>query len=168
MHRRRFLAASAAAVTAASLPFRSFAEGPGKNVISEQSLGPYLQGRMTAAVFARHIGSTFYAELAHNQTATLTLERAGDLDELRTAAGTPSARTGTTQRAVQRRGATATSSSSGAIHISGFYLAFRIRGPLTEQGTYLLDHAQLGHMAVFLVPGLQETCTAVFTTAPGS
>jgi hypothetical protein len=114
---------------------------------------------MTYDVFANVLGSVFTAFLSDSNVAYLRLIKAEAFGAGATAApNSPVARAQTV----------ALSKVAGArkqmTEIDGFSLQFSVRGPMTEQGTFLLDHGTLGRMALFLVPG-QESASAIVIPA---
>jgi hypothetical protein len=162
-NRRIFLSLSGGALAAAVLPSNSFASGPGKSVFSPQSLGAYTQGKMTYDVFQSVQGSVFTAFLSDGQVAYLRLNKVVDFATASaTASNTPIA---TPQSGLASRAAIA---KKQAIQISGFSLQFSVRGPLTEQGTYLLDHGTLGRIALFVVPGENSASAIVIPAQPAT
>jgi hypothetical protein len=147
-NRRRFIILSSGLVAAAALPSKSFGSGPSESVFSQQSLGAFNQGTMIQSAFEAVQGSTFTAFLSGGGTAQLLLAKVEDLGA---AAAALSSSLSTKKFSVSvPKGVAPTSQST---QVKGFLLQFSVNGPLTEQGTYLLDHGTMGRMALFLVPG---------------
>jgi hypothetical protein len=158
-NRRRFLILSSGLVAAAALPAKSFGSGPSQGVFSQQSLGAFNQGTMTQSVFEGVQGSVFTAFLSDGSVAYLRLAKIEGLGA--NASTTSNSSSGKLLPVIVPRGVTSRTQST---QVSGFSLRFSVSGPLTEQGTYLLDHGTLGRMALFLVPG-EGSCTAVVISA---
>jgi hypothetical protein len=158
--RRRFLAASAAAITAAALPKNLIAEqlGAGSTVFTNSSLGAYTQGLLTEPNFAAATSSVFTALMPDGTYRNLTLRSAANvtLGSAKSASSAP------------RITIVGTPASGSAVPLSIFQLTFDVQGSSIPQGTYVLDHGTLGSFAVFLVAGQTAagtpTCVATFVS----
>jgi len=157
--RRCFLATSAAAFTAATLPKSLLAERLGGNVFTNGSLGAYAQGILSQANFEAQVGSIFEAFLDNDEVAYLRLQ---------TVTGTSSAPTPPIQPRSRANFVPAVRVPTvSSLQITSFQLSFSTGGAVFDQGTYLLDSATLGRFACFLVPGGEGSCGATFAYLPG-
>ena len=152
--RRQFLATSAVAFAATSLPKSLLAERTGGELFTSASLGAYAQGILTQATFEGLIGTLFMAFLDNNAVAYMRL-----VSVTGNSPSTGSAVKGSAATSLLRRPANTVNS------VVSFQASFSTGGANFSQGSYLLDHGTLGRFACFLVPSDPmggPTCSATF------
>lgn len=155
--RRRFLAASAATLTAAALPKSIFAEQSEANVFTNASLGAYTQGLLTLANFAKQVGTVFTVQRDDGSYGYMTLLSAASVVLGANAPLKPAPTAPSVAPIAPRISVNPVSAPVVTQGLTTFRLVFDVQGPSLPQQTYLLDHGTLGSFACFLVPGMSSS-----------
>ncbi len=162
--RRTFLKASSLACAVSALhPMLHAQNAAVPDPFSNQNMEPYQEGLLTRSTFKAVLQSLFTLFLADGSTRTMRLVDVSD--PVATTVASPIQAVGSRTASAQKPRASA-GSTPVALPDHSFTLSFDVAGGSFPQGTYTLDHATLGRLALFLVPASSDSaamsCTAVF------